>query len=203
MLEITYAANDRETAEALRNDFVESGAEFTQDFLLVLVSTESNADITVYRAITKAKDRNHIIIPIVTHPAVLPESLEGYAAVDFTENYQFPFLLNYMKRLDGQGSKRRNRLYLAILVFIVAIMAGLSIWGINNNVFLFPADEVTQLANEADATRDTIIRPTLQVFEPRTTDDAVNFQSTIDAMGPRLKGFVVATATAKAEQASE
>jgi hypothetical protein len=171
---------------------------------IVIVSPQATADPVVQAAIVEAVERRQRIVPVLAKAGPLPELIEHLAAVDFSESYDFERLAAslsavtsglHMKVRTPQtiAANRRAGLVVAVLAILmfVAALYGVGVLGIQA-----PAAEFAAVETDVVATRNAYIDAAL----PHTTDEAANFQATVDAAATALRPLLVATATAVAGQ---
>src|SRR5690606_15936689 len=89
-----------------------------------------------------------------------------------------------------------NRRVGLVVAFFAIVMFLAGIYGVGVMGLQAPADEYNAVETEIVQTRNAYIDAAL----PRSTEDAVNFQATVDGAAPTLRPMLVATATALAEE---
>ncbi|MBZ0294278.1 MAG: toll/interleukin-1 receptor domain-containing protein [Anaerolineae bacterium] len=195
---VIYAPSDSEIAKRIEADF---GSQPEQDVIL-LVSPAANEDAQVRAALDQALDNNRRIIPVLVQAAPLPKSVEHLEAVDFTHGYNADLLRERLAEDDGifhmkvhtsqvRSSNRRSGTVFALLAVLMFLM-GLYLVGVLG--VQAPADEYNYVETEIILTRDYYVDQAL----PRSTEDAANFQATVDSARPTLRPVLIATATAVA-----
>ncbi len=197
MIRITYTAQDRALAEQIRDDLTGS-FESSPPLLIVLVSAASNQDPVVAAEITKARQSGAQLLPILTENVALPEQLAYEKALNFAGSYQLDSLLRRLSQLTMTGAQVRqaNRRALLAIGAIALVMFGLAIIGMLSGLVAFPVAEYNEEATFQAQWIDGLIRETLESVQPRSTDDALNFASTLEAAPTRLYYYVRGTATA-------
>ena len=197
MIRITYSVQDQALAEQIRDDL--TGAfESSPPLLIVLVSAASNQDPVVAAEITKARQSGAQLLPILTENVALPEQLAYEKALNFAGGYQLDSLLRRLSQLTMTGAQVRqaNRRALLAIGAIALVMFGLAIIGMLSGLVAFPVAEYNEEATFQAQWIDGLIRETLESVQPRSTDDALNFASTLEAAPTRLYYYVRGTATA-------
>ena len=197
MIRITYTAQDRALAEQIRDDL--TGAfESSPTLLIVLVSGASNQDPVVAAETERARQSGAIVLPILTENVALPEQLAYEKALNFAGGYQHDSLLRRLSQLTMTGAEVRqaNRRALLAIGAIALVMFGLAIIGMLSGLVAFPVAEYNEEATFQALWIDGLIRETLEYVQPRSTDDALNFASTLEAAPTRLYYYVRGTATA-------
>jgi len=196
MLNITYAPSEAELAEKLQNDLGQAAFELENNFLIVLVAPESSSEETVEKAIKDALAEGHKVVPFMVRDAAVPQPIRNMPVFNMKNNYKINKVVDYLKKVDqGERIKSNNQAFL-FLGIIVLIVFTLSMIGLASGLVAFPRDEYDAAIATENAARDALIQPTLDVWQPRSTEDAENFPATVEAVGTRYRSFVIMTATA-------
>ena len=197
MIRITYSVQERALAEQIRDDLTGS-FESSPPLLIVLVSAASNQDPVVAAETERARQSGAILLPILTENVALPEQLAYEKALNFAGGYQLDSLLRRLSQLTMTGAQVRqaNRRALLAIGAIALVMFGLAIIGMLSGLVAFPVAEYNEEATFQAQWIDGLIRETLESVQPRSTDDALNFASTLEAAPTRLYYYVRGTATA-------
>lgn len=200
MATIIFNPTDAALAERIRTDLAQSSGN--DDAAIFILSPQSVADPDVQAAIADAIDRHQHIVPVLAKPAPLPRLIEHMEPLDFGQRYDFDRLLArlaaasdemQMKVLTPKTVKGNRYTGLFVAFFaIVMFLAGL--YGVGVMGLQAPAEEYNAVETEIIQTRDAYIDAAL----PRSTEDALNFQATVDGAAPTLRPLLVATATALA-----
>ena len=134
----------------------------------------------------------------MTENVALPEQLAYEKALNFAGGYQLDSLLRRLSQLTMTGTEVRqaNRRALLAIGAIALVMFGLAIIGMLSGLVAFPVAEYNEEATFQAQWIDGLIRETLESVQPRSTDDALNFASTLEAAPTRLYYYVRGTATA-------
>ena len=201
-IDISYSPADAHTAEQMQIDLSQAALRLENPMLLVLVTPDSVKDETVLSDIAKAQQAGKIIAPVILRQSNLPDSIQGEDALNLSKNYDKKKLVAFINRRDitKERSAKNRRLFLyvggvAILMFVISIIS------ISRGIVAFPVDEYATENAIRDAQIATLVAPDMEVLRPRTTEDALNFQSTLDAIeNEDLLPFVIGTATAIPEQ---
>jgi hypothetical protein len=198
MISITYSADQKALAEQIRDDLAAAGMQPAHPVLIVLVSEQSNADPSVQQEIEAEKTRCHTIIPILTESVALPASLDDYKPLNMTSGYKSKTLFtrlsqSTMTRTDVATANRRAMIVIGI---IALVMFGFAIVGIMGGVVAFPVKEYNEEATYEAEWVNGLIYETLEAAQPRTTQDAENFDATLEAVPTRVYLFIRETATA-------
>lgn len=203
MLNITYAEQDANLATSIQKDITASGLTLDHSYLLVLLSRLTLNDAAIEAVIQKALQEKQRVVPVLVEAgAPVPPALQSSKAIDLTGGYNSNRVIGAIKRMElGEDRITRSwRMMIAVLV-IVAIAFVASVWGITRGMIRFPAEEYATENARTDATLQALVGPTLQMIVPRTTDEAANFQATLDAMPRSMKNLqelAIGTATAQA-----
>ena len=197
MIRITYTAQDRALAQQIRDDLT-GEFESAPPLLIVLVSAASNQDPVVAAEIERARQSGTQVLPILTENVALPEQLAYEKALNFAGGYQLDNLLRRLSHLTMTGAEVRqaNRRALLVIGAIALVMFGLAIIGMLSGLVAFPVAEYNEEATFQAQWIDGLIRETLESVQPRSTVDALNFASTLEAAPTRLYYYVRGTATA-------
>ena len=197
MIRITYSPQQKPLAEQIRDDLRDS-FQAGQSLLIVLVSAESNADPAVQAEAKLARAKGGAILPILTENVVLPPEMENNKPLSFAAGYNREGLLRRLSEATMTPDDRRkaNRRALGLITLIALLMFGLAIFGMLTGQVAFPVAEYNEEATFQVQWVDGLIRETLEYVQPRSTQDALNFEQTLEAAPTRLFYYVRGTATA-------
>lgn len=198
MAAIVYHPADSALAERIRADL--SGASGSENVAIIVLSPQAAADAAVQAALAGAIDQNQHIIPVLAKPVPLPRLIEHMEPLDFSAGYDRDRLAArlaassvelQMKVLTPKtvGSNRRVGL---VVAFFAIVMFAAGIYGVGVMGLQAPAREYNAVETEIIETRNAYIDAAL----PHSTEDALNFQATVDAAAPTLRPLLVATASA-------
>jgi len=172
------------------------------DTLIILVSPASNDDGQVQWALNNALDHNVRVLPVLAAPAELPKLIDHLEALDFSENYDGAALREHLtaqKRLPlkvltpaARKSNRRIGLWVALLA-LLWFLIGLYEVGV---VHIQDGQQIDE--NTADAIDIERVRLFVATNLPHSTEDALNFPSTVQAAPPPQRPLLIATGTAMA-----
>lgn len=202
MLNITFSAGDAHTAEQMQNDLSQSGVRPENPMLIVLITPDSVEDEVVLSGITKAQTAGQVIAPVILRKSALPDSLKGVDSLDLSKKYDKKKLIAFVKR-RGITKERRvnNRRLLFIVTGIVLLMFVISLISIARGIVAFPVDEYSTENAIRDAQVATLVAPQIELVLPRTTEDALNFPATLEAIrNDDLVPFIIETVTAMPQQ---
>jgi hypothetical protein len=191
---------DLEQAGYTVSDQVQAGADTV---LLVLLSSTAVDE----KKLVQALDNHQHIIPILTAPVSLPRLIDNLPPLDFTQGkYPLLELLTRITALNDPAAprpltvltptKRKSNRNAALVILIPILMMFISgIILIGGGVVKYPQKEYDLKETQRVEQRNAIIQPTLDLLLPRTTQDALAFDSTIQAVPTRLQPFLAETAT--------
>jgi hypothetical protein len=94
--------------------------------------------------------------------------------------------------VNARSLRTSNRTLALVLIVVVLGMFVLSLLVLGGGMVGFPQEEYATIDAEGLATRDYFIDSVL----PRSTDAAANFPATVEAATTALRPFLIATATA-------
>ena len=201
MIRITYSVKQTTLAERMRDDLARA-IPAAQPLLIVLVSTDSNADPVVQAELAAALQAGERILPILADGAPLPRALERRPALDFRRGYSRERLLAAVTTATKPRAelRRANRRALAVIGALAALMFGVAIVTMVGGIVAFPVAEYNEEATFQAQWIDGLIGETLEAVRPRTTADAQNFAATHEAAPTRLYYYIRETATALAAE---
>ena len=209
MLHITYAPEDTALASRLKTDLEKAGYSISGDLppgtghlLIAVLSPGSWENPVVQQTIFQALDNSQHIIPVLSGITQLPKMIDHLTPVDFTVDYTFDTLKAEVDRLSAPDAahpmraltpkvRRANRrigywlLALALVWFIIALIL-VGVYKIQA-----PTEEYNSIATFAQATINVYVYRNL----PRTTEDAVNFSQTLQAVPTAQRPLLMASAT--------
>lgn len=197
MIRITYSSTQKPLAEKIRDDLT-NAFPAAQPLLIVLVSAESNSDPAVQAEVQRARKKGVQLLPILTENVSLPQELENEKPLSFVAGYNRESLLRRLSQLTMTRTEIRqaNRRALTVIGAIALLMFVLAIIGMLSGLVAFPVAEYNEEATFQAQWIDGLIRETLEYVQPKSTQDALNFQSTLEAAPTRLYYYVRGTATA-------
>lgn len=199
MIHITYSADQKALAEQIRDDLDQNNFKAAHDVLLVLVSSASNNDPSVQAEIQRAVQRRIVsIVPILAENVALPESLDPYKPLNFSGGYKSNVLMTRLSQttMTQDEVKQANRKALLFIAGIAVVMFVAAIFGIMSGMVGFPVAEYNEEATFQAEWINGLIVETLEAARPRTTQDAIEFDSTLEAVPTRLYLYIRETATA-------
>ena len=192
-----------EKANYAVSDLVQAGRESLTILIFSDVTLQSQA--IQDGLITALENRQHII-PITTGRTTLPHLIDHLQPLDFSNAYNENALLQRVGFLTPKdapppmtvltpaqrAANRRIFYYMSIPVLIVFV-ASLYLIGIDKRVQP-PAEEFASVDTQVFLTRIYYIERSL----PQSTQDALNFEATIEDMPTRAQVQLIQTATANA-----
>ena len=197
MIRITYSSTQKPLAEQIRDDLTDAFPA-AQPLLIVLVSADSNSDPAVQAEVQRARQKGVQLLPILTENVSLPQELENEKPLSFVAGYNRESLLRRLSQLTMTRTEIRqaNRRALTVIGAIALLMFVLAIIGMLSGLVAFPVAEYNEEATFQAQWIDGLIRQTLEYVQPKSTQDALNFPSTLEAAPTRLYYYVRGTATA-------
>ena len=204
MIRITYAAAQSQLAERIRDELTDA-FHTSHPVLIVLVSADSNADAYVQAEIEAARDKGIQLLPILAENVPLPPALEAQRPLSFIGGYKRESLLRRLSQLTmTSGDIRRANRRAAIVIGVIAlVMFGAAVISMALGIVGFPVAEYNEEATFQAQWIDGLIGETLEYVQPRTTQDALQFDATLEAAPTRLYYYARGTATALPNLAEE
>lgn len=214
MLTITYAPEDKALAERIQADLTEAGYTFSPDvpskrdhILLMVVSQAGVVDSTVTAQMIDALEAGQHVIPVQAGEAKLPRLIDNLQPLDFRTGYPIAQLKQQIEFLSSPDAprpmvtltpsrRRRNRLTGAVIGVAVFVVFSITIYAFVILGLRAPNDEIEDLQTRDAVLINTEIGATLDAAMPVTTEDAVNFGATVEAVPSLVRPFVIRTATA-------
>jgi len=216
---VAYTAADTALGQKLSADLKAAGynvvaqVDSAPDALLVLVRPSAiKTDPTLNQMMLTALDNGQHVLPITVDDHPLPRIIGNLQTLNFSGN-DYPlkelkdrvaYLLSPeapvpLTALTPKVRARNRRVGLLIgIPTLIIFLSGLVLVG--TGLIRPPSEEYIAVETQRVETRNAIINPTLDAVLPRSTDDALNFAPTVDAMPTRLRPFLAATATARSEE---
>jgi hypothetical protein len=221
MITITYAPGDAPLAQRLIQDVRAANLTLSdtvqpgkQNVLVAVLSPEAETHQKVQGDIIAALENRQHVIPVFATPVKLPRIIDNLQPFDFSHSYPIKDLIariNYLSSPDAPrplttlvpSVRAANRrigyvlLAMALLVFILALI------GIGTGFVGRPDDEYDAIDTQAAATINFLVDPQLETALPRSTEAALNFESTVRALPTGVRPLAIATATAQAAALDE
>lgn len=206
MLTITYAPSDEALAQRISADLSTLPASIdTARAALVVLSPEALADRAVEQGMITALDNGQHLLPVLAKPVTLPKLINHLGALDFSERYDRDALLKAVTHLCSPEAglpvrvrtpkvRASNRFSALILLVIILGLFVLSMLALGGGIIAFPNEEYATIDREVTQTIGAYLEANL----PRTTQEALNFPSTLQAAPTRQRPLLAATATARA-----
>lgn len=175
--------------------------------MIVVLSPAGVGDAQVMRAIYDAVDHSQHILPVLAKSVVLPDVIANLQPLDMSEGFRTDALRERITALQSGGltmqtltprKRMHNRNFGLLIGFIVVFMFLIGIVSIAVLGIRPPREEYNTLDTMVAATQHIYIAPEIAPFVPRSTDDALNFPATAQAMPTRFRPYLIMTATAVA-----
>lgn len=206
MPKLSFTETHRTLAERLTADLAQAGFDATSAPLIMILPL--TAHTSAEQALFDALDTHQHVIAIVADDQPLPQVIDHLQPLDFRKGaYPFELLTREIRRLQSPDApppmvvltpnkRKANRQSAIIFVLMVLVMFGVGIYLVGGQIVQFPVDEYNAVETERVDQRNTIIAPTVEALLPRSTEQALNFDATLQAAPTRLRDFVRQTATA-------
>jgi hypothetical protein len=213
VITLKYHAVDQAAAERLENDLHVASMETTTELqtgkdhiFIVVLSPQAEKDSQINDAIFHALDNGQFIIPVLAQKTALPKIIEHLSPVDvnqkgtasvieriraFAEHQQHVTMKVHTPKV--QAGNRRLGLVVAFLTLFMCSVGMLMVAG---GVVQFPQEEYNAVDTAEAATISAEIGRAIGPNMPRTTDEAAQFASTVQAAPTRYQPFMMETATA-------
>jgi hypothetical protein len=200
MADLIFHPADRALAERIQADLARRGAEAQDRATIVLLSPSAAADPAIQQAITRAVDQERHIVPVLAAMTGLPGLIEHLEPLDFSTGYDLEALA---ARLNAEPSEMNlkvrtpqvmaaNRRLGAIITLLAILMFVAALYAVGVLGIQAPREEYDAVETEVAATRSAIIEQAL----PRSTEDALNFEATLEQAAPSAQPALAATASA-------
>ena len=210
MITLTYDPQDSPLATRLTEDLKAQGFSISDTLspgkghiLVAFASPASNSNPTVQDAITQAFDNGQHVVVVNTQPAPTPKFINHLKAFDFTNAYPLKVLVDQLKIIASPEAglplkvltpkaRMKNRnigLWLTILV-LIAFIWGIVLIGVFHQQA--PIQEYNTVDTEVAATVASIVEKNL----PHSTQEALNFPATVQAVTTAQRPILIETATA-------
>lgn len=211
MLTLIYNAQDTALAQRVTGDLTGQGFALydtlTTDktsILLAVISPAANADANVQKVITQAFDNGQHVVLLTTQSSTpLPKLINHLKTFDFSSGYPLPALVEHLKHLSSPeaglplkvltpAARVKNRgvgIWLTMIVLFWFIV-GLVVVGVFR--IQAPVEEYNTVETELAATVASIVQQNL----PRSTEEAINFPATVQAVTTAQRPILIETATA-------
>lgn len=204
MIRITYAAAQTQLAQRIRDELTDA-FHTAPPVLIVLVSADSNADAYVQAEIEAARDQGIQLLPILAENVPLPPALEDLRPLSFVAGFKRESLLLRLSQLTMTSGdiRRANRRAAIVIGAIALLMFSAAVISMALGIVAFPVAEYNEEATFQAGWIDGLIGETLEYVQPRTTQDALQFDATLEVAPTRLYYYVRGTATALPRIAEE
>lgn len=210
MITVVNTPGDQDLAARIRQDLQAVGYDVGDtvragagNMLVLVLSPQAAADVHLTQTMVEALDNNQHIIPVLAKPTPVPKLIDHLTALDFSQQYDAEALRSTVTALTTPGASRpmtvitpkvqkanrRIGLWLAglsIIWFIIALIL----------VGVFHIQAPTEEYNTVDTLEAATIQVVVGRNLPRTTQDALNFSTTLQAAPTAQRPLLIATATA-------
>ncbi|MBI1282660.1 MAG: hypothetical protein GC179_31325 [Anaerolineaceae bacterium] len=210
MITLAYDPQDAALANRLIKDLTAQGfainetlASGKENLLLAFASPASNQNHSVQDLITQAFDNSQHVVVVNAQPVPTSKYTNHLKAFDFAAGYPLQALVEQIKLLTSpqaglplkvltpkvRAQNRGSGLWLMIIV-LVSFIIGLVLVGFFR--IQAPVEEYNTIDTEVAATVANIVATNL----PRSTEDAINFPATVQAVTTAQRPVLIASATA-------
>jgi hypothetical protein len=196
MLNITYAPDDADIAERLKDDLAEANQKFDAYILVVLISHASVRDKSVLKAIDAALANKHRVLPVRLDKTPVPKSIAQLEVVNLTGGYHIGKVLAGLRQVNKPDTHQRNRRFGLFLFGLVALVFVIAMVSLATGFVAPPNDEFATEQALQNAQIEIFVFPTLDPLMPRTTADAEVFPLTVEAANSHNAPLLMMTATA-------
>jgi hypothetical protein len=213
VITLKYNAADKTTAERLERDLRAAGMETTTELLqgkehvfIPVLSPQAENDAQINAAISHALDNGQFMIPVVAQKTRLPKLIEHYAVADLSKEDTSSIIARIEAFTGGKDqilmkvhtprTQAMNRRMGLVLAFLTLFMCSVGLLMVAGGVVQFPQEEYNAVDTAAAETISAEIGQFIDPNLPRTTQEAAQFASTIQAAPTRYRPFMIATATA-------
>lgn len=210
MITLAYDPQDSALAKRLTQDLTAQGFSISDtlapgkgNVLIAFSSPASNKNPAVQDVITQAFDNGQHAVVVSAQTAPVSKFINHLKTFDFVNGYPLAELIAQLKLLSSPEAglpmkvltpktrvkNRSSGLWLTIIVLVVFI------WGLVLVGFFriqAPTEEYNTVETELAATVANIVSQNL----PRSTEEAINFPATVQAVTTAQRPILVATATA-------
>lgn len=207
-IHLAYTASDSTLAARIRTDLEEAGYTLTDSvnaLTVILFSGAALKDPAIMQAVGAALDGYQHIIPVMAQKVALPHWIDHLIEIDLSNGYRVDELLVRVAELSAPDAprpqvtispsiQRRNQQNLLVLTVVIVVIFAIAIIGVMAGVFLPPADEFASVETQIFLTRNYYIDRAL----PRSTDDALGFEATLEDSLPTVQPILLLTATGMA-----
>lgn len=214
---LACAPADAALANQIRHDLQSAGFSVhqtvqpgSQAMLVIILSPAAATDPTLQKTLVGALDNHQHVIPALASAVSLPRLIDHLQPLDFTQGYDAAALLERLSILSAPDApppltvltpsvRASNRQIGYIMAVIVALLFLIGLYLVAVKGIQAPLEEFNTVETFEAATRDFFIRPTLNAFRPRSTEEAANFPATVEAVRTEVRPFLIFTATAQAD----
>lgn len=216
MITVAYAPADAALGAQIERDLAQAGWQLSEtiqrgservsdSLLVVLISPQSKTEVEP--KIIEALDQHIHILPVLLGSVTLPKLINNLLPLDFSEGrYSFEALQAAITALTSPDAprpmmaltpakRRANQQAGLILAIPVLVMFAAGIYLVGVLGVQFPQADFDIQETARVEQRNTLIGPTLDAVLPKTTSDALAFETTVQALPTRLRDFAGATAT--------
>ncbi len=210
MITLAYDPQDSALATRLTQDLKTQGFSISNslapgkdNLLVAFASPASNNNKTVQDVIAQAYDNSQHVVVVNAQPAPTSKFINHLKAFDFVNSYPLQELVGQLKLMaspeaglplkvltpKARVKNRGSGIWLTIIV-LIAFIWGLVLVGFFGQQA--PVEEYNTIDTEVAATVASIVQKNL----PHSTQEAVNFPATVQAVPTAQRPILIQTATA-------
>jgi len=212
MIALIYTPEHSQTAEHIRQDLTSAGLQVTDEItgegdapVIVLLSQRAVKERSLVTSIERALDAYRHVIPVKMENVDLPKIINNLPFVDFSSGYNINALRERIDILTAPDikppltalttSKRQaNRQSALIWGVVVVFIFAVAIFGVIAEITVPPADEFAGVETQIVLTRSYFVDQAM----PVSTEQAAEFELTVEQVATAVRDHLVATATAVA-----
>lgn len=210
MLTIINNPQDAALAQKVTTDLKAQGFAFNDtlttdksNILLAVISPAANTDTAMQNVLIQAFDNAQHIVLLMAQSTTLPKLINHLKVFDFSSGYPLPALDAHLQHLASPEAglplkvltpktRTKNRgvgIWLTVVVLLWFVV-GLVVVGVFR--IQAPVEEYNTVETEYAATVANIVQQNL----PRSTEEAINFPATVQAVTTAQRPILIETATA-------
>ncbi len=212
MLKVVSAPGDQAVAQRIVGDFRQAGYDVSAerpvhgDVAIILLSDDAG----LVAVLDHALDLSLRIVPVRAQLVAVPKLINHLEVVDFSDGYDFAILRQQVDaemapdarrpmRVRTPAIRRSNRNAGIVVGIAALIMFAVGLYAVGVLGIQAPMQEFNTDYTMMAMTRDLIVKPVMATyaqFLPKSTEDALNYPATLNAVPTVYRPLVELTATA-------